>query len=176
MPKLRVYQLARELNRDNSEIIRELQHMGVPVTSHSNTVEDRLADRLRKELGVFTPEAAASATPADEIVAVEEAPAAPVIEVAPPPQEPVPSEAEAPRIEAKAEPKVEPKIEEKAPAPEAKVAAPPVVTAPPAPPVLHAAPSAPRTPSKIEQPVAAQPLTTPSGGRILPPPTRIGPA
>ena len=55
MPKLRVYQLARELNRDNSEIIRELQHMGVPVTSHSNTVEDRLADRLRRELGVFAP-------------------------------------------------------------------------------------------------------------------------
>ena len=53
MPKLRVYQLARELNRDNSEIIRELQHMGVPVTSHSNTVEDRLADALRKKLGVF---------------------------------------------------------------------------------------------------------------------------
>ncbi len=51
MPKLRVYQLARELNRDNAEIIRELQHMGVPVTSHSNTVEDRLADRLRRELG-----------------------------------------------------------------------------------------------------------------------------
>ena len=55
MPKLRVYQLARELNRDNAEIIRELQHMGVPVTSHSNTVEDRLADRLRRELGVFNP-------------------------------------------------------------------------------------------------------------------------
>jgi hypothetical protein len=42
--KLRVYELARELNLDNSEVIRELQHMGVPVTSHSNTVEDRLAD------------------------------------------------------------------------------------------------------------------------------------
>ena len=52
MPKLRVYQLARELNRDNSEIIRELQHMGVPVTSHSNTVEDRVAERVRRELGV----------------------------------------------------------------------------------------------------------------------------
>ncbi len=25
--------------------------MGVPVTSHSNTVEDRLADQLRKKLG-----------------------------------------------------------------------------------------------------------------------------
>src|SRR6185295_16200752 len=49
--KLRVYELARELNLDNSEVIRELQHMGVPVTSHSNTVEDRLADQLRKKLG-----------------------------------------------------------------------------------------------------------------------------
>ena len=49
MPKLRVYQLARELNLDNSEIIRELQHMGVPVTSHSNTVEDRLADTAPQE-------------------------------------------------------------------------------------------------------------------------------
>ena len=52
MPKLRVYQLARELNLDNSEIIRELQHMGVPVTSHSNTVEDRLAEQLRRKLEV----------------------------------------------------------------------------------------------------------------------------
>src|SRR5438552_1638862 len=75
MPKLRVYQLARELNRDNTEIIRELQHMGVPVTSHSNTVEDRLADRLRKELGVFTGQAGKAAT-TDEIVEVVEAPAA----------------------------------------------------------------------------------------------------
>src|SRR5207249_10959824 len=63
MPKLRVYQLARELNRDNSEIIRELQHLGVPVTSHSNTVEDRLAEQLRKKLGVYAGN--------DEIIAVE---------------------------------------------------------------------------------------------------------
>ena len=48
--KLRVYDLARELNLDNSEVIRELQHLGVPVTSHSNTVEDRLADILRKKM------------------------------------------------------------------------------------------------------------------------------
>ena len=74
MSKLRVYQLARELNRDNAEIIRELQHMGVPVTSHSNTVEDRLADRLRKELGVFVPSQEAKAAAVDEIVEVAEAP------------------------------------------------------------------------------------------------------
>ena len=53
MGKIRVYQLARELNRDNSEVIRELQHLGAPVTSHSNTVEDRMADLLRETLGVL---------------------------------------------------------------------------------------------------------------------------
>ncbi len=53
MGKLRVYQLARELNRDNSEVIRELQHLGAPVTSHSNTVEDRMAEQLKQTLGVL---------------------------------------------------------------------------------------------------------------------------
>src|SRR5438552_8475166 len=76
MPKLRVYQLARELNRDNSEIIRELQHMGVPVTSHSNTVEDRLADALLKKLGVIETAEKVGATPPVEEVKVEGPPAA----------------------------------------------------------------------------------------------------
>src|SRR4029453_16097832 len=172
MAKLRVYQLARELNRDNAEIIRELQHMGVPVTSHSNTVEDRLADRLRRELGVYGPDAEKAAPAADEIVAVE----IPEVEAPQAPPEPAPVEAEPPRVEAKAEPKVEPKVEEKAPTPEPKVATP---TAPPATP----APPAPPAPApKVEQPAAGhpvqppQPQFTPQGGRIIPPPTRIGPA
>src|ERR1700756_1496750 len=108
MPKLRVYQLARELNRDNAEIIRELQHLGVPVTSHSNTVEDRLADRLRRELGVFSPDGGKKAADHDDIIAVEEGPET---ETAAPPQE-VPSIPEPPRVEAKAEPAVEAKVEE----------------------------------------------------------------
>ena len=41
------------MNRDNSEVIRELQHLGAPVTSHSNTVEDRMAKHLRETLGVL---------------------------------------------------------------------------------------------------------------------------
>src|SRR5690349_887738 len=120
MPKLRVYQLARELNRDNSEIIRELQHMGVPVTSHSNTVEDRLAEQLRKKLGVFVPEAevaAVEATAPTPSETVEVAPSEPVVE-APLVEAPPPPKPEAPRVEAKAEPKVEEKIEVKV---EAKV-------------------------------------------------------
>src|SRR6266550_4419021 len=95
MPKLRVYQLARELNADNSEIIRELQHMGVPVTSHSNTVEDRLADQLRKKLGVQP--AKASPPVAEHGVHVEESP----VEVAQTaPAETVPDASIAPPIAA----------------------------------------------------------------------------
>src|SRR6516162_6852739 len=110
MAKLRVYQLARELNRDNAEIIRELQHMGVPVTSHSNTVEDRLADRLRRELGVFASDGGKTQSPdVDDIVAVD----VPDEEVTV--AEPAAVEPEPPRVEAKAEPKPEPKVEEKAP-------------------------------------------------------------
>src|SRR2546427_4915925 len=105
MPKLRVYQLARELNRDNAEIIRELQHMGVPVTSHSNTVEDRLADRLRKELGVYRPEEA-KPEPAPEVVEIAKVEAPPPPEAPKPEPVPVaPIAAEAPRVEAKLEPK-----------------------------------------------------------------------
>ena len=96
MAKLRVYQLARELNRDNAEIIRELQHMGVPVTSHSNTVEDRLAERLRRELGVYAPESEKTAPAADEIVAVE----VPEVETPQAPPEFPAVETEPPRVEA----------------------------------------------------------------------------
>src|SRR6266850_6181201 len=103
MSKLRVYQLARELNRDNSEIIRELQHMGVPVTSHSNTVEDRLAEALRKKLGVGeVAEQSAKAAPPVEEIRIEAPPA-------PPEPEHVEAQKEVAKVEVKAEPKIEPK-------------------------------------------------------------------
>ncbi len=65
------------------------------------------------------------------------------------------------------------------------VAPPPQPVAPATPPPQAAAPTPP-APPKVEQPVAAPPpqprhrnpasIDTPSGGRIIPPPTRIGPA
>jgi translation initiation factor IF-2 len=157
-----VYQLARELNRDNSEIIRELQHMGVPVTSHSNTVEDRLADALRKKLGVYEEEPVQvkgkeATAPPEEIKEVQVE--APVIEAPPVPQPPAPPEPV--RVEAKAEPKVEPKVEEKPPAP---VTPPPVerVAAPVvAPPVVP-----PKPPSTGLRP----PIITPTGRAVIAPP------
>src|SRR5436309_9408626 len=164
MPKLRVYQLARELNRDNSEIIRELQHMGVPVTSHSNTVEDRLADALRKKLGVLVVEEPKAALPVVEEMRVE---APPEVEATPPVAEPVVVEAanEPVKVEVKAEPviepKPEPKIEEKPePVPVEKVAASPIVTPRVIPPPSVQPPAGPRPPlpaGRVGTPVVIPP-------------------
>jgi len=154
MPKLRVYQLARELNRDNSEIIRELQHMGVPVTSHSNTVEDRLADQLRKKLGVYSPEP-------------ERAPAPEVIEA--PVREPV----EAP-LEAKVEAKVEAQAERVGVVEEPKPAEPAALKAdtPPAPEVkdVKEAKAEPKVEVKAEPKPAPPPPVVEEKKPAPPPP------
>src|SRR5437764_10280535 len=101
MPKLRVYNLARELNLDNAEVIRELQHMGVPVTSHSNTVGDRQAEQLRKMFGPkaepakpAAPEVAESSQETKEAKEAKTAGQEPSVELA---------AIEAPQLEAKAE-------------------------------------------------------------------------
>src|SRR6267142_2363220 len=160
MSKLRVYQLARELNRDNSEIIRELQHMGVPVTSHSNTVEDRLADALRKKLGVFEVEVKATPPPVEEVKIEAPAPAPP------PAPEPVHVEAakEVAKVEVKAEPKVEPKVEEKpAPPPPMEKPVEKVVV----PPMAAQQPTAGRTSTLPPPPPAGAKVTAP----VVTPPT-----
>src|SRR5215470_14738068 len=102
MPKLRVYNLARELNLDNAEIIRELQHMGVPVTSHSNTVDDRQAQLLRKKFAALAAEAVKEAAPEVEETKAGKETKAPKVETV---HEPAPtvSHAAAPTIEAKVE-------------------------------------------------------------------------
>ena len=173
-PKLRVYNLARELNLDNAEIIRELQHMGVPVTSHSNTVDDRQAALLRKK---FAP-APEAPKPAPEVVEVK--PAKPskadsVVEHVEP----------APHVEAKAEPKIEAKPEPPA-APVAPVIAEPKapVAAPtPAPPAATVAPPppappvAPRPPVVVEQKAPPPPVqrSAPRGVQFVEPKAHVSP-
>ncbi|MDD5556841.1 MAG: translation initiation factor IF-2 [bacterium] len=46
---IRIYTLAKELGKDNKEIIARLKAMGVEVKSHSSTIADEVADRLRQE-------------------------------------------------------------------------------------------------------------------------------
>jgi len=184
-PKLRVYNLARELNLDNAEIIRELQHMGVPVTSHSNTVDDRQAALLRKKFAPV-PEAP---KPAPEVV--EAKPAKPAVEHVEP----------TPHVETKTEPKIETKPEPPAapvapviPEPKAPVAAPTppsatVAPPPPAPPVAPRPPvvveqkappppvqrSAPRGVQFVEPKAHVSPIVTPPPERKTPPPQKVEP-
>ena len=144
MPKIRVYQLARELNRDNSEVIRELQHLGAPVTSHSNTVEDRMAKHLRETLGVLVFEESieiAMEDKASEAQPKTDMPEPKLVKAKPKPREETP--AEAPAI----------------PRPVAAVAQPRTVP----PPVAQAAPATPARPAAAIAPPAAgvRPKATP---------------
>jgi translation initiation factor IF-2 len=152
MPKLRVYNLARELNLDNAEIIRELQHMGVPVTSHSNTVDDRQAQLLRKKFAALAAEEAAAKAAVTEV----EEPKAGKDAKAPkaePVQEPTATVSHAaPPVEVKAERKTEAKLEA------------PVVP-PPAPAVVEQKPAPPPPPP----PVIKGPMVNPSA-TVAPPP------
>src|SRR5262245_50327778 len=172
MPKLRVYQLARELNRDNSEIIRELQHMGVPVTSHSNTVEDRLAEQLRKKLGVYTGDVVKVET---ETFA-EEGHVEPVIEV---PVEVKPEPViEEPKVVVEP-PKVEAPIEVEVPV-ETKPAPPPVSVAPPVeekalPAPVVTPPAPPPPPRPVSRGVQFVEPRQPVSPIVNPPPERKAP-
>lgn len=51
MAKMRVHQLAKELGLSSKEAIEKLAEVGVEVKSHSSTVEDDVAARLRTHLG-----------------------------------------------------------------------------------------------------------------------------
>ena len=174
MGKLRVYQLARELNRDNSEVIRELQHLGAPVTSHSNTVEDRMAEQLRQTLGVFVIQkpkpkrkAAAKKTKATKKKAadkkVEEIPAEDkpqLVKAKPKPVE-VAAPAEAPAVRVvKPSPQAQPKPAGAPAEPRMVAAGPPPATQAPPPaqtPPASTAPPPVEAPPTGKKPAAAPP-------------------
>ena len=77
MAKVRVHQLAKELGLSSKEAIDKLAQVGVEVKSHSSTVEDEAAGKLRALVnGAGTP--APVAEPASPPSAKPEAaPAAP---------------------------------------------------------------------------------------------------
>jgi len=49
MPKTRVYELAKEFNMENKELISRLEKLGIAVKSHSSTLEDYEVSRVREE-------------------------------------------------------------------------------------------------------------------------------
>ncbi|MGA8297547.1 MAG: translation initiation factor IF-2 N-terminal domain-containing protein, partial [Acidimicrobiales bacterium] len=83
---IRVYELARELGLTNKEALDLAVSLGIGVKSHSSSIEDAQADRVRRKaereglIRATTPE---PPTPAFE-------PERPVVERRPPEPEPVP--------------------------------------------------------------------------------------
>ena len=51
MPKMRIYELARELGRENKEVIEFLRGRGADIKSHASSVDETQADDVRKSLG-----------------------------------------------------------------------------------------------------------------------------
>ena len=49
MTKMRVHELARELGMDNRELTEILQKKNVEVKNHMSTIEDSVADEIRRE-------------------------------------------------------------------------------------------------------------------------------
>ncbi|WP_456369590.1 translation initiation factor IF-2 [Thermodesulfatator atlanticus] len=50
MSKVRIYDLARELGMQPKDLVEEVRKLGYDIKSHSSTVEDYEADRIRREL------------------------------------------------------------------------------------------------------------------------------
>ena len=51
MPKMRIYELSKELNLKNSDIVEYLQSKNVDVKSHSSSIDDNAIDMVKKHFG-----------------------------------------------------------------------------------------------------------------------------
>src|SRR4051794_36597936 len=111
MTTVRVYEVARELGLENTELMKRVERLGIPVRNHmssleqadidrvkraidkdklENTVEERIRPPVgrRRTIAQPTPpvvEAAPPPPPAPVAVAPRPAPPKPVVEAAPPP-------------------------------------------------------------------------------------------
>ncbi len=70
--KVRIYDLARELNRDNKDLLAICEKLSISVKSHSSTISDEEAAQIREEAKSFT-----SAAPAKPPVRPTQAPTRP---------------------------------------------------------------------------------------------------
>ncbi len=178
MRKIRINELARECEQPNSAIIAVLPQFGVnDKKTHSSSIEDDVADKIRRHFGVFVGRQATEAV--EEAAEEPEAPAEAPVEVA---------EAEAPVAgPAQAAPPVTPAFppgltteEKMAARPAAHPVRPPLLgrgprpmpmpapVAPPAPAPPAAPVAAPQPGTPIRQPVPARPLpSAPRPGQII---------
>ncbi len=185
MPKkIRIYELAREIGVENQVVLDLADELKIGVKSHSSSIEDAMADRVRRlaDTKGLRREAPAEPEPAEVPVAAEphadtpEAPRPPM-----PAPEPhathrvvrstggIPEPPAAPRVVRSTgglpEPAAPPREPALARPPAASAAAPPAA---PAPPEAPPAPGAPGAPPLVSP--TGKPIPPPPGARRLPPP------
>src|SRR5438093_4741289 len=100
--KVRLYDLAKELKIDTKRLIEEVRREGVDVSVPSNSVSKELAEKIREK---YFPKQAAVAKRAIKVVKKAQRP---VIEEAPPAEEPTEALTEAEPAPAEAAPVEEP--------------------------------------------------------------------
>ena len=84
MKKIRINELARECEQPNSVILALLPQFGITEKkTHSSSIDEEVADKIRRHFGILVERAESEAAPAAPAEAVVETPPAPVGEAAP---------------------------------------------------------------------------------------------
>jgi len=202
--KVRIYELSRDLGLDNRDVLEAAEKLSIAVRSHSSSISDDEANRIRAELkarkGQPGPSRPAEASPAGQILTVRKASQAPAAPVPPAGATPGPA-SPPPRPAAAAAPPARPTTPPARPVTPVKPAAPvqpagaspgKPATRPPARPATPAVPArptagapqprtpgtppAPARPTIVGRPAAIQPPARPSApSRPTTPPSRTAP-
>ena len=163
--KVRIYELSRDLGLDNKDVLDAAEKLSIAVKSHSSSISDDEAARIRaliKGNGTSRP-AAATPAPAKAILSVKKAAA----ETAPPARRPA-AAPPAPRSAAEAiQPPARPPAPAQPPAPKR------AQTPPPQPPAAAPKPR-PAAPARPETPRETRPTPGPSAPAVRP--AAAGPA
>jgi translation initiation factor IF-2 len=158
--KVRIYELSRDLGLENKDVLDAAEKLGVAAKSHSSSISDDEAARIRQLLEKGgNGSAAAAPAPAKTIVTLKKAAVAPA---APAPVKPVPAKpaAAAPAAPGKPAP----------PSPVKPAAAAPVKPAVVSPPISRPAAGASSPPARPSAPTPARPAAAaPAPSRPTPP-------
>ena len=190
--KVRIYELSRDLGLDNKDVLDAAEKLKIAARSHSSSISDDEAQRIRSLIGDANGSAAiAPVAPAKAILSVKKAASEPVVvkpaagAVVAPPQRPAAAPPAKPAVPAAA---AKPAIAAPPPAPAAPKAA--AAAAPPAPrpvapapkpagpgaPAAGAArPAAPSRPAVAGSPPARPPAPAPARAAAAPAPGRPSP-
>ena len=107
MAKVRVYELAKELDVSNKELLAQLDALGIEAKSHSSSISEEDAEKVRAGAPALADEPAPE-PPVEEIVLAPAKPAEVEVEVE---AEPAPEVIEVAEVEIEPEPVAEPVVE-----------------------------------------------------------------